>query len=121
MVRKKKYFGKRAMLNLPGNQGTAAIVAEIEDTSTWLVGKDGRGHKLGNKWSCLSNDIKLCVSDCSRTVELSIDIGSEKGYVNSIHKVDTMIEALSGLRMGLVTERARYLERSEGLEGDTEE
>ncbi len=119
-MRKKKYFGKRALLNLPGNQGTAAIVAEIEDSSTW-GSKGNRGQKLESKWDCLTNDIKLSISDCSRTVELSVGIGSEKDYINSLHKVDVMIESLSGLRMGLVTERARFLERSEGLEGDTEE
>lgn len=112
--RKRKFFGKRALLNLPGEQGTAAIVAEIEDTSNWKPGTDCYGEPLKSKWRA-KPQWTLSVSDCSRSIDLSIDLDSEREYENSLHKLDTIIDAVAGLRQGLVIERGRYLERIKEL------
>lgn len=114
MTRKKKFFGKRALLNLPGHEGTAAIVAEVEDSSTWPAGKNKYGVPITNNYQA-ENDASLKISDCSRVVELTLDLSSDLEFNNSLHKIDTMIDALSALRTGVVIERDRYVERINNL------
>lgn len=110
-MRKRKYYGKRSMLNLPGHESTASITAEIEDTSTWKHGKTFSGDALEDRWHCAPNHLVLKISDCSRSVDLSLSINTEARYNNSLHKIETMIEALESLKTGLSIERARYTDR----------
>lgn len=109
-----KVYGKRALLNGPGFQSTAAIVAEIEDTTGWADGKDGVGRALTGRWSAQPT-ANLRISDCTRTIELEIDMETDADWRNSIRKIDTMIDALSRMRVGVVEERARYHQRCKGL------
>lgn len=88
-----KVYGRRAMLNLPGFESTAAITAEI------VSGEYG--------WEA---DIKI--SDCSRQITLSIcdpasSSTADERYENDLYKVDTLIDVLKEFRKGMVRVR-RY-------------
>ena len=43
----------------------------------------------------------LEIADCSRRIELEFEAGSAARQANSLHKVDTLIEALVAFRAGL--------------------
>lgn len=106
----RRVHGKRALLNSPGHDSTAAIVAEIEDTGHWRDGQDRSGEPLhDNGWYAPYSEFQI--TDCSRGVSLSVRVDSANGYRNSLRKVDTMIDALTKLRDGLVVERKRYVQR----------
>lgn len=82
-----RVFGRRALLNRPGFEGTAAIVAELSE------GKYG--------WGC---DLKI--SDCSRVVCLAIcdpaaDETDDDRFYNDVEKVDILLEALKEFRKGM--------------------
>ena len=79
-------LGARALLNLPGHESTAAIVAEITRPSAEYP------------------DITLVISDCSRVIHLSFDRGGTPDErENNLYKVDTLISVLREFRKGLVT------------------
>jgi hypothetical protein len=109
----RKFYGGRALLNLPGHHSTAAIVAEIENTVDWEEGK-GRGGDELTRYNAEPH-MMLTVTDCDNRVNIELDIDSENSYENTIYKVDTMIEELRKLRKGLVTERGRYVKREKHI------
>lgn len=75
--------GKRAMLNLPGHQSTASIVAEI-------VREAGGWHEA-----------TFDISDCDRKISLSFGL-SAGSMENNLYKVDTIIDAAKTFRRALV-------------------
>lgn len=99
----------RAMLNLPGFQTTGAVVAEVENTSTWKSGKDRDGRDL-TKWAC-DPHVTLQFADCDRATSFDFTFGNEFEHENNLHKVDTMITALTKFRSGLALEQERYMDR----------
>lgn len=114
-----RVHGKRFMLNPPGVQSTAAIVAEVEDSSGWRPGKDGQGRDfdLSELWT-LEPVVMLKVSDCDRAATLAIQFATlaiqfATPYLRraALVKVDRMIEALTAFREGLVKEQKLYAER----------
>jgi hypothetical protein len=92
----KKMRGGRALLNLPGHQSTAAIVAEItmEGSSTYP-------------------DYTLKISDCSRAVDLELDFDTADSRENNLYKIDTMLDVLKEFRKGVVAHGKR-VERAKG-------
>lgn len=86
----RKVLGKRALLNLPGFESTAAIVAEIAEVQYGL-------------------EVSIAISDCSRTVNLTFsdDFDDDDKFANNLHKVDTMIDCLKAFRRGLMVHRRR--------------
>jgi hypothetical protein len=102
--------GGRGMLNLPGHQTTAAIVAECEDTSSWPVGKGRNGVEL-DRYS-ISPHITVQITDCSEKVTLEFDVSTANELDNSLHKIDVITEALAALRRGLIVEHHRYVDRA---------
>lgn len=100
------------MLNPPGVQSTAAIVAEVEDSSGWRPGKDGQGRDfdLSELWT-LEPVVMLKVSDCDRAATLAIQFATPYLRRAALVKVDRMIEALTAFREGLVKEQKLYAER----------
>ncbi len=78
----KRYY-RREFLNLPGFHSTAYIYAEVERT------------KGNDEYAA---DCELALSDCSRKITISIDLGSPDDRTNSIHKLDTLIETLTHFR-----------------------
>lgn len=120
MPNKRKYHGGRGLLNLAGHQTTAAIVAEIEDTSTWKAGHDGQGKEIKSKWQ-VTPYVTFQISDCTRVVSFDLGVSEEDEYENALHKVDCMLDSLKAFRKGLVTERKRYLARTKGLDETDED
>lgn len=107
--RYRKFHGKRALLNGPGFQTTAAIVAEIEDTSTWVV--DVKDRYLPEP------RIVLQFANCDRSISFIVDV-DDTNYANDLAKVQTMISALKAFERGLKIERERYVGRKRVGEDD---
>lgn len=101
--------GSRALLNPPGHQITAAIVAEVENTADWKPGKDREGEKL-SRW-CLEPECNLRISDCDRAIGLEFEFGDAGDRAASLEKVDTLIKVLREFRKGLAVEIKRYEHR----------
>lgn len=94
--------GKRALLNLPGFESTAAIVFEIQDTRKEDPDNVLYGHEPNYTFQ---------LSDCSRSVSFALNFRSPQAQENNLHKVDTMIEVLRAGRKALVAEHALYNKR----------
>lgn len=106
--------GRRFLLNPPGIQSTAAIVAEVEDSSRWPVGKDGDGRDLDldpdKRWTLQPRTI-LQISNCDRSIAFAFDWNTAAQRRSGLVKIDKMVEALQALRAGLEEEHVRYAER----------
>lgn len=98
-----KYFGKRAMLNKPGHESTAAIVAEIKDTSKDPIREEAASWIPEPTYT-------LQISDCSRSVSFDLDFGTKSGRKNNFFKVRKMIEVLQAFEAGLMVETRRHEE-----------
>jgi hypothetical protein len=91
---------ERTLLNLPGFHGGAFVYVFVEDTSErGLYGECNRNFEP---------EMYLEIADCSRRIELQFDIDSSEGRDNSLHKLDTLVAALSLFRNALVAEFAPY-------------
>lgn len=101
------------MLNPPGLESTASIVAEIEDTRGWKEGCIRTGEKLTkeNQWDIYPNYI-LKISDCDRAIALSLHWESARERKFSLKKIDLMIEALYDMREALEEEQILFTQRS---------
>jgi hypothetical protein len=95
----------REFLNLPGFNAGAYVLAEVQDTSRREPEEDNNG------WRNYSPSLTLEISDCSRRIGLEFDVCSERELENSLHKVDTLIDALWRFRQGLKEEAALYAKR----------
>lgn len=106
--------GARFLLNVPGVQSTAAIVAEVEDSRRWRPGKDGQGHDLtlesDGEWTC-QPCVTFSIANCDRSVAFAFDWATGAGRRGSLVKVDRMIAALVAFRVGLEEEQRLYVER----------
>lgn len=106
--------GGRFLLNPPGAQSTAAVVAEIEDTRNWLTGRFRKGEALSlddeTEWN-LSPEVTLKFSDCDRAVQFAIEWNSALKRRAARMKVDRMIEALTEFRAALDDEQRLYVGR----------
>ena len=84
---------RREWLNLPGYYGDAAVRAFVEDTS-------GRRYRR----SAPTPKLELWITDCFNKINLEFDVGSHELRVNSLHKIDTLLDVLGGFRDGLAAE-----------------
>jgi hypothetical protein len=105
--------GGRALLNLPGHHSTAAIVAEVQDTSGWPADTDPNGQEYSRYSACPTP--KCYITDCGSSVAIEFDIDTANSLENSLHKIDVMVEALLGMREGLVIEHHRACDRWEKI------
>jgi hypothetical protein len=105
----RKVYGWRGLLNLPGHGSSAAIVAEIEDTSGWPEGKGRDGEEL-SRYNFTPHS-SLIITDCDNKVSLEIDLETENEVTNTLHKIDEMINALTELREGVEIEGPRAVAR----------
>lgn len=110
----RKVHGGRSLLNLPGHHSTAAIVAEIEDTSTWPAGKNRSGGDLTG-YEC-APITTFRITDCDKYIDIEVGFDSDNGVENSLHKIDTMIDCLRKLRRGIVVEAPRYQKRKDQVD-----
>lgn len=99
-----KVRGKRALLNLPGFESTAAIVFEIQDT---------RQEDPDNALYMNEPDYTFQIADCSRSISFAFDFRSPEAQENNLYKVDTMIDVLRAGRRALVAEHALYNKRTQ--------
>lgn len=100
------------MLNLPGHQSTAALVAEIEDTGPANKTQSRRDH---------NPNYTLQISNCDRSISFEIDSfnyvyrdeseGRRASFENDLHKLDTMIDLLTRFRAGVALEQNRFARR----------
>lgn len=106
--------GRRFLLNAPGVQSSAAIVAEIEDTRRWQTGRFRRGELLhvddDTSWH-LAPDVTLKLADCTRSVTFEVGWDSALARRSALQKVDLMIEALTEFRGALADEQRLYVRR----------
>jgi hypothetical protein len=101
----RKVHGGRGLLNLGGHHSTAAIVAEIDDTVDRVIGTDDEdGYRIQPTVTC-------SITDCDSKVNIEFDITTANQLENSLHKADTMIEALTALRAGMIVEHHRLQDR----------
>jgi len=96
-MEEKRYY-RREFLNLPGFHSTAFIYAEVEKTN---------GHDE------YAADCELALSDCSRKITISIDLGSDAERNNSIHKLDTLINTLTDFRRAVKRECVAQVKREQ--------
>lgn len=78
--RKPRYY-VRKFLNLPGNHNLGAILASVERDS-----------------------FVLDISDCSRKISLEFNGYGKPEQRNALHKVDVLIEVLTGFRAAMIEE-----------------
>jgi len=91
---------ERTLLNLPGFHGGAFVYVFVEDTSE-------RGpRRCEGDCPCMNFEPRMIleIADCSDRIELQFDIDSSEGRDNSLHKLDTLVAALSLFRNGMVAE-----------------
>jgi hypothetical protein len=112
----RRFFGRRALLNLPGHESSAAIVAEIEDTSTWKKGTGYDGKKL-EPYSDIEPRVILQIANCDRSIVFNCSMDTEQEQENTLHKVMALIAALTEFRDGLLIEFPRYNERAAKVKG----
>lgn len=105
--RNEQFHGGRSMLNNPGYHSTAAMVAEIEDSSTWKIPENNADDYM--YWSRPTST--LTVSDCTRSITMDFDWDSQRDRDNSLHKIDVMINLLTRFREGMAIEQERYVAR----------
>jgi hypothetical protein len=86
-------FERKEFLNLAGHNGMANIVANIIKSS---YGRDNDNYR--------TIDCKLDFADCSRVVNMEINLDDEYSRENALHKVDVLIDVLTEFREALVKE-----------------
>lgn len=116
-AKKKRFHGGRALLNLEGHESTAAIVAEVEDTSNWKKGKGYDGSDLKHRWEATPS-IVLQFANCDRSISFTGAVDTPEQIENTLYKVDTMLALLQQFRTGVTVEAARFADRVEGLDDD---
>jgi len=95
---------ERTLLNLPGFHGGAFVYVFVEDTSE-------RGlRRCEGDCKCINFEPRMIVeiADCSERIELTFDVDSSEGRDNSLHKLDTLVAALSLFRNAMVAEFAPF-------------
>lgn len=102
----REVYGGRALLNLPGYHSTAAIVAEVDNTSQRVITDEDDGYRLKPEITCK-------ITDCDSAVNIEFDVDTANQLENSLFKLDTMIEVLSSMREGLIAEHHRLQDRLE--------
>jgi len=82
----KNTFYLRRFLNKKGHHSNAFIYAEISKNTS-----------PKNKKECW-RDSELKIGDCDRIVNLSMDLNSISAALNSIHKLDILIDTLKSFK-----------------------
>jgi len=102
--RRSSRVDERLRLNHRRFDGGAEVRVYVEDTS------DAPRHQLH------SPRLRLRISDCSNRINLEFAVESQEQRANALHKIDTLLGALSRFRDGLVAEAALYAERERQLQ-----
>lgn len=106
----------RRFLNLPGFHGGAFVVAYVEDTdSREITKRDSFGYE-GSRYVNPQPRVILEIADCANRIYLEFELDSELDVENSLHKVDTLVAALTEFRDGLAEEARLFRERESEVE-----
>ena len=84
-------FYRREFINRPGHHTTAFVYAVVEKS------------RVNDEYG---GETTLEIADCNRKIYLSIDLESPLSRANSLHKLNTLIENLSGFRRAFKEECA---------------
>ena len=105
---------ERTLLNLPGFHGGAFVHVFVENTSK----RELLGLSTGDPDDLLNFEpiMYVEIADCTRIIQLKFDIDTHEGRANSLHKLDTLLSALSTFRACLVKEFKPYDKRDRELE-----
>jgi hypothetical protein len=100
---KRARVDERLRLNLPGLYGGAEVRVFVEDTSRSAVNE------------LRSLRLRLRITDCANRIELEFGVESAELRENSLFKIETLLQALSRVRDGLIAEAVLYGERERRL------
>jgi hypothetical protein len=84
-------FEKRTFLNPASTHQTSYIQAHVET-----------GHEAPYKWG----DNMVIIADCKRVIQLEFFLGSKKARLNSLAKINLLIDVLTRFRDALTQEIA---------------
>lgn len=85
MLAMSKIYGGKRLLNLPGHESVAAISAEFKrDEPNYFQ--------------------EIVISNCDRSISLSISTRNQADVFNSLYKIDTICEVLKQYRRGVVAD-----------------
>ena len=93
---------EKIRLNLPGFHGDAYVRVFVEDTTF-------------RKWRRRPPEprVRLRITDCSNQISLWFEVNTEAARENSLHKIDTLLDALQRFRAALDAEAELYAHRSQ--------
>jgi len=107
---------ERRFLNLPGFRGGAYVLAYVEDTRARGPRRDPYCDDDCPK--CPHNfepKLELEIADCTERINLEFDVDSKEARMNSLYKLDTLIDALRIFRKGIEEEFEQYDRREREL------
>lgn len=90
---------ERLRLNFATFDGGAEVRVFVEDTSRWRAGDPP------------SPRVRLRVRDCANQIALDFGVESAELRANSLHKIDTLLGALTRFRDAFIAEATLYAER----------
>jgi hypothetical protein len=82
---------ERVQLNFPEFDGGAHVRVFVEDTSSHRI---RRGHLPSPR-------LRLRITDCANQIHLEFSVDSHEQRENSLHKIETLLQALEHFRAGL--------------------
>ena len=97
--RRPSHVDERLRLNHRRFDGGAEVRVFVEDTSEASRGR------------VPSPRLRLRISDCSTCINLEFAVESPEQRANALHKIDTLLGALTRFRDGLIAEAALHAER----------
>jgi hypothetical protein len=93
---------ERIVLNRPKFDGGAHVRVYVEDTSA---------RRARFRRSPPTPHLRLRIADCVNEIALEFSVSSPELRENSLHKIETLLEALSRFRNGLEAEAELYAAR----------
>ena len=92
-------------MNRPEFDGGASVRAYVQDTSR---------HAFGRR-RLPTPRLELRISDCCNEINLEFSVASYAVRENSLHKIDTLLDALARFRAGLAAEAELRARRERGV------
>ena len=105
----------RRFLNFPGFHDGAYIVAYVEDTRPRRIDAARSRRSFPSDPVPRARTI-LEIADCGERINLEFSLHNELRVQNSLHKVDSLLHALTEFRAGLVEEAQLYAQRKASCE-----
>lgn len=94
----KYLFYKRSFLNLEKFHSIGTIFGYIK-LSKWKRSKDDKEPIKDEEYNSI--DVQLTISDCSKSINLSVELDNNDDYANTIYKLETLISSLTEFKVKL--------------------